>query len=200
MPRRRSFGEAEAVLAAREAFWEHGYTATSLADLQAATGLSKSSLYEAFGSKRGLFQRALESYLAEILHPLLTPIEAEDAGVTELAAYFASLGTWLRSRSRPDAARGCLVVNTTGELNALDPAARGTVSSYRERACAAMRRCLQTLKCSAADADKRVDQLITAQFGIAVMARLDPSKAADVADDVAKEILSWSSNAPTVTT
>ena len=37
-----------------------GYEATSVDDLVAATGLHRGSLYQAFGSKRGLFLAALE--------------------------------------------------------------------------------------------------------------------------------------------
>ncbi|GDY60373.1 TetR family transcriptional regulator [Streptomyces violaceusniger] len=50
--------------AAMRLFWEQGYEATSMARLREATGLSSASLYGAFGSKEGLFERALEHYLA----------------------------------------------------------------------------------------------------------------------------------------
>ena len=43
-------------------FWTHGYPDTSLERLTAATGLGKGSLYSTFGSKDGLFVRALERY------------------------------------------------------------------------------------------------------------------------------------------
>ena len=71
MARSREFDDAEAVSAARDLFWERGYASTSLAQLQAATGLSKSSLYETFGSKRALFQRAADDYLSRIIEPQL---------------------------------------------------------------------------------------------------------------------------------
>lgn len=45
-------------------FWRHGYEASSIAQLRAATGLSSASLYGAFGSKEGLFERAVEHYIA----------------------------------------------------------------------------------------------------------------------------------------
>jgi AcrR family transcriptional regulator len=43
---------------AMQLFWSKGYEATSLQDLLATTGLSKSSLYESFGNKQRLFEVA----------------------------------------------------------------------------------------------------------------------------------------------
>ena len=55
MARPRSFDHATVVRQARDAFVAGGYRGTSVDDLLTATGLSRASLYQAFGSKRGLF-------------------------------------------------------------------------------------------------------------------------------------------------
>jgi TetR/AcrR family transcriptional repressor of nem operon len=73
-------------------FWERGYSSTSLAHLQRATGLSRSSIYGAYGSKRGLYERVARYYLSEIMDPSVTAIEAEGAGSTEIATYFLAIG------------------------------------------------------------------------------------------------------------
>jgi TetR/AcrR family transcriptional repressor of nem operon len=65
MARPREFDEAAVVQAATAVFWEQGYRRTTPKDLMAATGLSKSSLYNTFGSKAGLFARAVERYVCE---------------------------------------------------------------------------------------------------------------------------------------
>jgi AcrR family transcriptional regulator len=62
MARPREFEEDEALRAAMLEFWAKGYEGTTLADLQQATGLNKSSLYKAFGSKEELFRKAAERY------------------------------------------------------------------------------------------------------------------------------------------
>ena len=59
MGRHKQFDDTVVVRAARDVFWQRGYASTSLADLEAATGLSRSSMYQTYGSKRGLFDRAL---------------------------------------------------------------------------------------------------------------------------------------------
>lgn len=60
--RPRSFDVDEAVDAAAEVFWKHGYDGASLADLTAAMGINRPSLYGAFGSKEELFHRVVARY------------------------------------------------------------------------------------------------------------------------------------------
>ena len=67
MARRREFNEDKVLDALRDVFWEHGYEGTSYADIMAATGLQKGSLYSAFGDKRALYQKALARYDAQIV-------------------------------------------------------------------------------------------------------------------------------------
>lgn len=51
--RPREFELEEAARDAMNVFWDLGYEAASLPDLIAGTGLSRGSLYKAFGDKRG---------------------------------------------------------------------------------------------------------------------------------------------------
>lgn len=67
MARPREFDEDEVLKASLRLFWEKGYEGTSLSDLMAATGLTKSSLYKAFGSKEALFWRVVERYQRDFL-------------------------------------------------------------------------------------------------------------------------------------
>src|SRR5262245_52431894 len=81
--------DREAVLrAARDLFWERGYEATSVADLEARTGLNRSSLYQEFGSKHGLFEAALECYADQVIARLLADLRQADAGLATVAALF----------------------------------------------------------------------------------------------------------------
>ena len=64
MGRTRGFDEAEVLERAAESFLGTGFEGTSLDDLVRATGLHRGSLYQAFGSKRGLFVTALKARLA----------------------------------------------------------------------------------------------------------------------------------------
>jgi len=63
MARTKSFDESTVLESAMKLFWKNGYSATSIKDLEHAMGLSPTSIYNAFGSKRELFEKALELYL-----------------------------------------------------------------------------------------------------------------------------------------
>ncbi len=71
MARPREFDEVLAIDAAAEVFRRRGYAATSIEQLVEATGVHRGSLYSTFGSKRGLFLRALE-------HAISGGIRADD--------------------------------------------------------------------------------------------------------------------------
>jgi len=59
-----SFDREVALGQAMLLFWEHGYEATSLNDLTSALGVPPSSIYSAFGDKKGLFLEAVDHYLS----------------------------------------------------------------------------------------------------------------------------------------
>ena len=61
------YDEPAVIAAALEVFWRHGYAATSINELTAATGLSRSSLYQRFQDKDGLFMEALAAYTERLL-------------------------------------------------------------------------------------------------------------------------------------
>lgn len=66
MGRPRTFDRELAVDQALHLFWQHGYDATSLAQLKAGLGggISAPSFYAAFGSKEALFEECVQRYLA----------------------------------------------------------------------------------------------------------------------------------------
>lgn len=66
MGRNRGFDEDAVVAAAAVAFSTGGYEATSIDELVRCTGLHRGSLYQAFGSKRGLFLLALRRASTEL--------------------------------------------------------------------------------------------------------------------------------------
>jgi AcrR family transcriptional regulator len=65
--RPREFCTDMALAAALRVFWSKGYEGASLADLTEAMGITKPSLYAAFGNKEALFHKALDLYEAEKL-------------------------------------------------------------------------------------------------------------------------------------
>jgi AcrR family transcriptional regulator len=64
MGRPREFDLATALASALDVFWRQGFEGASMADLTAAMGINRPSLYAAFGNKEALFHKALDHYEA----------------------------------------------------------------------------------------------------------------------------------------
>jgi len=65
--RPREFDVDEALAVALRVFWQKGYEGASLTDLTEAMGITRPSLYAAFGNKEALFKQALDLYEREKL-------------------------------------------------------------------------------------------------------------------------------------
>src|SRR5437763_378906 len=89
--RPRSFDDATTLPRIRSCFAQHGLKGTSLDDLVSATGLARPSLYAAYGNKRAIFLRALESEYEEVRTRLSRQEEA--APLTARIARFLEAST-----------------------------------------------------------------------------------------------------------
>lgn len=63
MARNKEFDYDEKLTVARDLFWKKGYYATSLTDLENATKINRSSLYQTYGNKHELFMKSLINYM-----------------------------------------------------------------------------------------------------------------------------------------
>lgn len=118
MARTREFNEVDAVRVASRVFWHQGYQATSIRNIEEATGLTAGSLYKAYGSKRELFLLCLEqymkeeSYLAMLLRMFDKPLDDSLRKIFDTIIDSADV-----SSERP---AGCLVTNLVSELLQVD--------------------------------------------------------------------------------
>ncbi|MGW3569723.1 TetR/AcrR family transcriptional regulator [Streptomyces sp. NPDC000941] len=102
---------------AQDRFWTAGYTATSINDLLDATGLSRGSLYGAFGDKHQLFLRALDAYCAGTVAAVRADLDGDEPGAaTRLATHMRHVAD-----SCGNSTRGCFLAKSTAELAASDP-------------------------------------------------------------------------------
>jgi TetR/AcrR family transcriptional repressor of nem operon len=110
MARPRKFDEQDVLAAARRRFRETGYHGTSVDELSRVTGLSKGSLYGAFGDKEALFERVFDEYCAEASAGVAALLEGpEDQALARLRA-------WLHAPEDDAARRDCLLAKGTAEL------------------------------------------------------------------------------------
>lgn len=83
--RPREFCVDHALAQALRVFWEKGYDGTSLTDLTDAMGITRPSLYAAFGNKESLFRKALDLYEREKLDYIGKALDQPTArGVAEV--------------------------------------------------------------------------------------------------------------------
>jgi AcrR family transcriptional regulator len=82
--RPREFDVDQALAAALRVFWRRGFESASMAELTEAMGITKPSLYAAFGNKEALFRKALDLYEREKLGFMQSALDAPTArGVAE---------------------------------------------------------------------------------------------------------------------
>ncbi|ALE92004.1 hypothetical protein AOC05_06095 [Arthrobacter alpinus] len=140
MGRTQAFDTDEAVRCARAVFWERGYEEASLPELERATGLSRSSIYHAFGNKRGLFDAAVSSYLDEIIRPRLRSLNAPDVAEDAIVEYFTALRAALAQPGTPQSHHGCLLLNAAGAPIANESAVSLAIAGYRDELQASLGR------------------------------------------------------------
>src|SRR5512132_4000579 len=109
MPRPRQFHEEEVLEKAMQLFWEKGYEATSISDLEEHLGLGRQSIYNVFGDKRQIFLNALASYARSSCAVVDRVLVHGKEGLESIRAYMlASVELVASSKKR----RACLIVNT----------------------------------------------------------------------------------------
>jgi TetR/AcrR family transcriptional regulator, transcriptional repressor for nem operon len=107
MARPREFDEKTVLDAAVQCFWARGYEATSVRDLIEKTGITGASLYNAFGDKRALYQRALDHYVEDSVLDRIRRCEAL-APREAIGAFFAEI---VRRSLDDHQHKGCMLVN-----------------------------------------------------------------------------------------
>jgi TetR/AcrR family transcriptional regulator, transcriptional repressor for nem operon len=178
MARPREFDEAEVLDAAIARFWQRGYEATSVRDLADEMNIAGASLYNAFGDKRTLYERALNRYLDQTfrerirrLEPSLPPREAIVAFLQEIVR--RSVGDKQR--------RGCMLVNSAIESAPHDEKFFDVVAIFLDEVEQFFFRCVRSGQkdgtISKANSAKDIAKsLLSVLLGIRVLARVKPER------------------------
>lgn len=112
--RPRNFNINDALESALHVFWKQGYQGASLAELLEATGLSKPSLYAAFGDKQSLYLKSLERYLALLIEKHAFLLESEADARTAVENFLRSIAKML---SNPKMPGGCFIITGTAHID-----------------------------------------------------------------------------------
>jgi len=109
--RPKAFDENEALVAAMNYFWKHGYSNASLDNLLLVMGIKKSSFYHSFGSKEKLFSRTLELY-REVISKELRELK-DKVGAKETMLMLTDMT--IKELRETGNVKGCLLVNAGQE-------------------------------------------------------------------------------------
>lgn len=170
-------------------FWARGYEATSIRDLEAATGLGMTSLYNAFGGKRQVFCSALTYYSKHRTQRCIEGIERLPAPADRIRTFVARV---IDAASEDPDRLGCLVINTAIELGPHDEDIATVVADnlaeveafFRRNYEAAQKQGQADPNVTPEDAGRSFSALM---FGLRVLARSRPER--DVMEGAARPLL-----------
>ena len=128
--RPREFNIEQALSQAMNLFWQQGYQRTSLDDLSKKMGVTKPSLYAAFGDKEQLFLKAFDRY-SQVYGGRVRQAVAAQTDVCE--AVKAYLNTTADILSDVDNPAGCMWVNSTVECHHLGETIKRKVVEHQAR-------------------------------------------------------------------
>ncbi|MGM8909040.1 TetR/AcrR family transcriptional regulator [Psychrobacter sp. 1U1] len=117
MSAQAKFNRDDVIEKAKNLYWEKGYHATSMRNLQDVVDMRPGSIYAAFGNKDNLFKEALNRYAEEGAANLANSIAQEETVLAGLKRFIHSVTVC----SKGTAPSGiCMVVKTIGELTQND--------------------------------------------------------------------------------
>jgi len=114
--RPRNFETDDVLDSALKVFWEHGFQSTNLSELTKATGLSKPSLYAAFGDKKSLYLTVLERYINLLSERHVGILTNEPNGRQAIEAFLHSL---VNMFTNPNLPGGCFIITGTADIGGL---------------------------------------------------------------------------------
>ena len=169
-----AFDPEQALQAALQLFWAQGYEATSTAQLITAMGISKSSLYQCFGSKQDLYNRCLEHYgemTADYMRSALTQAQSPKQFVLDLVAGTAA------QAGDANLPGGCFIVNTACELGANNAFAGALLLKRRDKAFYVIADAVKAMQtcgeiCERKDANALARQIFACICGMKVMDKM----------------------------
>lgn len=117
MAKNAQFNRQQVIENATNLFWEKGFNATSMRNLQEAIDMRPGSIYAAFGSKEGLFEECLKYYIERAKQDFQQMIAQSEADKTPLLATFKSRIQNAILQSQSGHSEGiCFLVKSIAEL------------------------------------------------------------------------------------
>ena len=171
--RHREFDRAEALDRAMHVFWDQGYEATGLTVLLDRMGIGRQSLYDTFGSKRALFEEALDLYGKTVLGAMIERLNAPGSPLANISAVL----DMIEGNATTRAGVGCFLANSVAEFGCGEPEMTAALLRRVKAVESAFRRALKRAQDAgemdgAADLRSLARSLTTTIFGCSLMIRV----------------------------
>ena len=140
MARPRSNPPTVVLEKAMHCFWHRGY-ATPVDVVTREAGVSRHSLYGDFGGKDGLFKACLRHYSAVVVTPAFAQVEAKNARLSDIAAYFETQIDLGAQMGLPGP--GCLMANTQTDIGVREASIGAIVHAHNRRLAKGFRKAMQ---------------------------------------------------------
>jgi TetR/AcrR family transcriptional regulator, transcriptional repressor for nem operon len=114
--RPREFDREDALKAAMETFWTHGFEGAGMESLSAAMGIGRQSVYGAFGGKKALYLEALRAYNAGNVGALVSALRKAKSPMEGLKIVLLTP----IELTGPERAKGCFGINAICEFGQSD--------------------------------------------------------------------------------
>ncbi|UPZ15156.1 TetR/AcrR family transcriptional regulator [Flavobacterium humidisoli] len=110
------YEDSNIIKKAQEVFWQKGYSATSLSDLQKATGAGAGSFYNTFkGGKKEVFKKAIEERRLAF-DAFKNQLAKSDSPLELIKDFFRSIA----EADADEHLKGCIIANTIVEMAYID--------------------------------------------------------------------------------
>ena len=171
----RQFDEQAMIATALDVFWRKGLHDATMQDLAVATGVQRGSLYNAYGDKEAIFQRAFDQYAGQLTEACSKALAEGDDIAARLRNFLDLLIVNMTTGSPP---RGCLTTRTALDAAISSEAVRQRVQGMLSRLEQLVAQAIGSApdKRLAVKANRLARVVVTFTRGLAVMERAGYSR------------------------
>jgi AcrR family transcriptional regulator len=186
--RPRRFDVDVALDAATRIFWSRGYSDASLDDLTGAMGLSRPSLYGAFGDKQGLYLKCIERYRGWVEAAIgAALLDGAHPHASLLRMFSDAIALYTTPAPEP---RGCLLASASLSEAALSQVSRDSIAQALATVEAVLADFFRRSGLADKPAGERARLTATFLYGISSRARLGAA-AQSLLDDAERFVDLW---------
>ncbi|HAM10867.1 MAG: hypothetical protein A2X05_18755 [Bacteroidetes bacterium GWE2_41_25] len=127
MSRHKLYNSDEVLEKAMHVFWNNGYENTSVRMLEKEMGINQFSIYSSFSNKHNLFIESLKKYREYVNKNVYADLLKPGARLKDLELF---LNRFTEHKKTGKKYKGCLVVNSTGEINPADDVVSVELNNY----------------------------------------------------------------------